>query len=77
MSTPKQISISIENCCQAIFKELNGEADPKRNEVVTAKCEKFDLNESFIKRLISQNDRIDKRYTRTKHKREKPVKFLN
>jgi len=77
MSTQKQISISIEDCCNAIFEELNGEADPKRDEVVTAQCEKFNLNETFIKKLLFPGDQIDKRYSRGKHKREKPVKFLN
>lgn len=78
MNIPKQISISIESCCEAIFKGLNGDADPKRDKVLTTQCKKFDLDESFIKKLIFiKDDRIDERYARKKRKREKPEKFLN
>ena len=77
MKTPEQISISIENCRDAIIEELNGDADPKRDEIVKTQCEKFDLSETFIKKLLFPGDQIDKRYAKIKRKREKPVKFLN
>ena len=78
MKTPKEISISIEHCCKAIFKGLNGDADPKRDKVLTTQCKKFELNESFIKKLIFvKDDRIDERYARKKRKREKPANLLN
>jgi len=68
----KQISISIESCCKAILKELNGEAGPRRKEIVLIQCEKFNLNDKFIKKLLFIDD---ERAKKKKRHREKPKKF--
>ena len=78
MSELKQISISIEHCCKAILKELNGEADPRRKEIILIQCEKFNLKEEFIKKLLFIDDeRAKKRAYKQKRHHEKNKKFLN
>lgn len=78
MSELKQISISIERCSKAILKELNGDADPRRREIVLIQCEKFSLKEEFSKKLLFIDDkRMKKRGYKKKRHREKPKKFLN
>lgn len=77
MSTQKQISTSIALCCKAILNELDGETDPRKNEILIAQCKKFNHKEDFIKKLIFFNDeRIDRRYKRIKiRNREKEKSF--
>jgi hypothetical protein len=77
--TPKQTSTLIENCCRSILEKMNGDVDPSRHEKLRIECEKFDLNETFIKKLIFVNEeRADKRkYVRKDIKPKKRKMFLN
>ena len=78
MSELEQTCISIEDCSKAIFKELKGDADPRRNEIVRIQCEKFNLKEEFIKKLLFIDDeRVKKRGYKKKRHHEKNKKFLN
>ena len=65
MRSPKQISIKVDRACKAIEKKLKGRTHPKEHEIIAIECEKSDLSESHIRKIMQIPE---KRRKSTKYK---------
>ena len=79
MGTQKRYSTLIELCSIAIFKKMKSSVDPERNKILKSQCQKFNVSEEYVNKLLFANEEaIDRRYAKNKYRhKEKPKKLLN